>query len=37
LEQVAIKPAKKDISVRLTVLSWLPNWRSSDGRLTQAW
>ncbi len=37
LEQVAIRPAKKDISVRLTALCWLPYWRSPDGRLTQAW
>jgi len=37
LEQVAIRPAKKDISVRLTVLSWLPSWQSPDGHVTQAW
>ncbi len=37
LEQVSIKPAKKDISVRLTALVWLPNWQSPDGRLIQAW
>lgn len=37
LEQVAIRPAKKDISVRLTALCWLPHWQSPDGRLTRAW
>lgn len=37
LEQVAIRPAKKDISVRLAALCWLPHWRSPEGRLTPAW
>jgi len=36
LETVSIKPAKKDISIQLIALCWLPFWESSDGRLTQA-
>ena len=37
LEQVAIMPAKKDISVALVSLCWLPHWQSPDGQLKQAW
>jgi hypothetical protein len=37
LEQVSVRPAKKDISVRLTSLVWVPNWQSPDGKLTPAW
>ena len=37
LEQVSVRPAKKDISVRLTTLVWMPSWQSSDGRLSPAW
>ncbi len=37
LEKVSVRPAKKDISVRLTVLVWLPNWQSADGKLLPAW
>jgi hypothetical protein len=37
LQQIALKPAKKDISVRLVALTWLPHWQSPDGKLTPAW
>ncbi len=37
LEQVSVRPAKKDISVRLLALGWLPYWRSPTGELTRAW
>jgi len=37
LETVALRPAKKDIFVRLVALAWVPNWQSPDGRLTPAW
>jgi len=37
LEKVTIRPAKKDITVRLATLVWLPNWQSSDGTVTPAW
>jgi len=37
LEQVSVRPAKKDISVRLTSLVWMPNWQSADGKTTPAW
>jgi protein subunit release factor A len=37
LERVALRPAKKDISVRLVALVWTPNWQSPDGRQTPAW
>jgi hypothetical protein len=37
LEQVSVRPAKKDISVRLTTLVWMPNWQSPDGKLSPAW
>jgi len=37
LEQVSVRPAKKDISVRLTTLVWMPHWQSQDGRLSPAW
>jgi hypothetical protein len=37
LEQIAVRPAKKDISVQLLALGWLPYWQSPAGKLTQAW
>ena len=37
LERVAVRPAKKDVSVRLLALAWLPYWRSPAGDLTRAW
>jgi hypothetical protein len=37
LEQISVRPAKKDIDVRLTTLVWLPTWQSPDGKITQAW
>ena len=37
LEQVSVRPAKKDISVRLTTLVWMPHWQSPEGKLSPAW
>jgi hypothetical protein len=37
LEQVIVRPAKKDIAVRLTTLVWMPHWQSPDGKMTPAW
>jgi hypothetical protein len=37
LEQIPVRPAKKDISVRLISLVWMPHWRSLDGKLSPAW
>lgn len=37
LETVVIRPAKKDISVRLVALVWVPVWQSPDGKLIPAW
>jgi hypothetical protein len=37
LEQVVIKPAKKDISINLLALCWAPYWQGADGKLTKAW
>lgn len=37
LEQVSIRPAKKDISVQFLALCWLPFWQGSDTKLTKAW
>jgi len=37
LEQIAVRPAKKDVSVQLLALGWLPYWQSPAGELTQAW
>ncbi|MBM3155026.1 MAG: hypothetical protein FJ008_06780 [Chloroflexi bacterium] len=37
LERILMRPAKKDIFVRLVALVWVPNWQSADGRLTPAW
>jgi hypothetical protein len=37
LEPVSVKPKKKDISVRLVSLAWLPYWRDSNGENVPAW
>lgn len=37
LESVVLKPKKKDILVSLLSLAWLPFWRDSRGKITQAW
>ena len=37
LEKVTVRPAKKDISVRLATLVWMPHWQSPDGKLSVAW
>jgi len=37
LEKVTVRPAKKDIAVRLTTLVWVPTWQSPDGKMTPAW
>jgi hypothetical protein len=37
LQKISIRPAKKDIVVKLVGLAWLPYWRSQDGNVTAAW
>jgi hypothetical protein len=37
LEKISIRPAKKDIIVKLVGLAWLPYWQSTDGKATPAW
>ena len=37
LDRITIRPAKKDIIVRLVSLTWLPHWQTPDGRITPAW
>jgi len=37
LETVTLRPAKKDIYVRLVALTWMPQWQGPDGSLTPAW
>jgi hypothetical protein len=37
LQKISIRPAKKDIVVKLVGLAWLPFWRSQDGSITAAW
>lgn len=37
LDQIAVRPAKTDISVELLALGFLPYWQDPTGRLTQAW
>lgn len=37
LLKLVIRPAKKDISVKLIALVWLPHWQSSDGTIAPAW
>jgi len=36
MDIVSIKPAKKDISIQLIALCWLPFWQSPDSKITQA-
>ncbi len=37
LEKVTVRPAKKDIGVRLVTLVWVPVWQVQDGSVTPAW
>jgi len=37
LEQVPVRPAKKDISLNLVALGWFPYWQHTGGMLTPAW
>ena len=37
LQTISIRPAKKDIIVKLVGLAWLPYWKTPDGILTPAW
>ncbi len=37
LQKISVRPAKKDIIVKLVGLAWLPYWQSSDGKTTPAW
>jgi hypothetical protein len=37
LEHIEIKPAKKDISVQLSALCWMPYWRGPDRQTKSAW
>ena len=37
LATVTIRPARKDVAVRLVALVWEPHWRDADGTLTPAW
>ncbi|MEP7273537.1 MAG: ATP-binding protein [Acidobacteriota bacterium] len=34
---IQIKPKKKDISIRLIALIWVPHWRGTSGEVTPAW
>ncbi len=37
LQKISLRPAKKDISVKLVGLAWLPYWRAQDGTISEAW
>ncbi|MDD4322575.1 MAG: hypothetical protein PHG26_03265 [Dehalococcoidales bacterium] len=37
LEKVAVRPAKKDITLQLIALGWFPYWKTRDGLLEPAW
>jgi len=37
LQRLSLRPAKKDISVKLVGLAWLPYWRAQDGTVSAAW
>jgi hypothetical protein len=37
LEKVVVRPAKKDIGVRLVTLVWVPQRQNTDGSLAPAW
>jgi hypothetical protein len=37
LQKISLRPAKKDISVKLVGLAWLPYWRAQDGTVSAAW
>ena len=36
MDTVSLKPAKKDISIQLIALCWLPFWQSPDSIISQA-
>ncbi len=36
LEVVTIRPARKDVAVRLVALAWMPHWQGPDGKLMPA-
>jgi hypothetical protein len=37
LERIAVRPAKKDISLQFIALGWFPYWKNRDGVLEPAW
>lgn len=37
LQKISLRPAKKDILVRMVSLVLLPYWQTQDGKLIQAW
>jgi len=37
LQKISLRPAKKDIAVKLVGLAWLPHWRAQDGTVSPAW
>ncbi|MFA5077965.1 MAG: DUF87 domain-containing protein [Dehalococcoidia bacterium] len=37
LQKISLRPAKKDISVKLVGLAWLPYWRAQDGTISAGW
>jgi len=37
LQKISLRPAKKDIVIKLVGLAWLPYWRSQDGTVAAAW
>ncbi|HEX6532855.1 MAG TPA: ATP-binding protein [Nitrospira sp.] len=37
LERVSLKPAKTNITVKVVLLAWTPQWRSSSGSMVPAW
>lgn len=37
LDKISIRPAKKDIIVRMVSLAWLPFWKTPDGKYSPAW
>ena len=37
LQSITLRPAKKDITVKLVALAWLPYWQIPNGGTVQAW
>jgi hypothetical protein len=37
LETVSLKPTKSNITVKLVVLAWVPEWQDAGGQCTAAW